>query len=94
MTNPIKQFVARLNLKHDYEEVFKTEAGKRVLSDILKRSGVTSPVFEAEHEKARLMEGHRHLAHSIYRMVHSSDEPLLKLIAEENKRQSTHEYNH
>lgn len=88
MTNPLTPLLAKLKLKHDYQTVFKTPAGERVLADILRRSGVTYPSFDANPEKARLMEGHRHLAHSIYRMVHSSDEPLLKLIAEENNKPS------
>lgn len=83
----------RLNVHTDYKMVFGTEQGKRVLADIMRRAGVTRPVFDADPEKARLLEGHRHLAHSIYRMVHSSDAPLLKLIAEETQR-NTHEPHH
>jgi hypothetical protein len=82
----------RLRLKRDYAETFGTPHGRRVLADILRRSGVTFPRFEADQEKARLMEGHRHLAHSIYRMVHSSDEPLLKLISEEQRRNTESTY--
>ena len=92
----LDMFFARLSLKKDYVETFETPQGKRVLADILRRSGITQPRFEGDPEKARLMEGHRHLAHSIYRMVHSSDEPLLKLIAEEQRRnnESTHVTDH
>lgn len=83
-----------LKLKHDYQETFGTVHGKRVLADIMRRSGVTRPQFEADPEKARFLEGHRHLAHSIFRMVHSSDEPLLKLISEEQNKQDHHVTNH
>lgn len=86
----LDRLLQRLKLSHDYKEVFGTPQGKRVLADILRRSGVTKPRFDADPEKARLMEGHRHLAHSIYRMVHSSDEPLLKLIAEEQQRETAY----
>lgn len=86
--NLLDTLFSRLQLKRDYAETFNTPHGRRVLADILRRSGVTSPKFEADPEKARLMEGHRHLAHSIYRMVHASDEPLLKLISEEQRRNS------
>jgi hypothetical protein len=77
-------------LNHDYKEVFSSPSGQRVLADILKRAGVTRPQFDADPEKARFLEGHRHLAHSIFRMVHSSDESLLKLIAEEQTKQDQH----
>jgi hypothetical protein len=84
----------RLSIKQDYRRVFSTPDGKKVLADIMKRAGVTRPVFEADPEKARLLEGHRHLAHSIYRLVHTSDELLLKLLAEEIKNQNQHESHH
>ena len=82
----LKILYDRLQLKHDYQTVFNTPVGKRVLADIMKRSGVTAPQFDANPEKARLLEGHRHLALSIFRMVHSSDEPLLHLLAEETSK--------
>jgi hypothetical protein len=90
MTQALKSLFASLKLNHDYKEVFNSPQGQRVLADILKRAGVTRPQFEADPEKARFLEGHRHLAHSIFRMVHSSDEPLLKLIAEEQNKQEQH----
>lgn len=93
MVNALKSLFASLHLKHDYKEVFSTPHGQRVLADIMRRAGVTRPQFESDPEKARLLEGHRHLAHSIYRMVHSSDEPLLKLITEEQNKQD-HVSNH
>lgn len=92
--NPIDSLFRSLKIKHDYQEVFSTAAGKRVLEDIMRRAGITRPVFDADPEKARLLEGHRHLAHSIYRMVHASDGPLLNLIAEEQRKQDTHVSNH
>jgi hypothetical protein len=94
--NLLDTLFSRLQLKRDYAETFNTPHGRRVLADILRRSGVTAPKFESDPEKARLMEGHRHLAHSIYRMVHASDEPLLKLISEEQRRNSenTHVTDH
>jgi hypothetical protein len=84
----------RLSIRQEYRAVFNTPQGQKVLADILRRAGVTRPQFEADPEKARIMEGHRHLAHSIYRMVHSSDEPLLKQIAEETQRSTQHESNY
>lgn len=86
--NILDTLFGRLQLKRDYAHVFGSAQGQRVLADIMRRSGVTSPKFDADPEKARLMEGHRHLAHSIYRMVHASDGPLLKLIAEEQRKNS------
>lgn len=74
--------------------MFSTPQGQKVLADIMKRAGVTRPIFEANPEKARLLEGHRHLAHSIYRLVHSSDELILKQLAEETRNQTQHEPNH
>ncbi len=90
MANALKALFASLKLNHDYKEVFSSPSGQRVLADILKRAGVTRPQFDADPEKARFLEGHRHLAHSIFRMVHSSDESLLKLIAEEQTKQDQH----
>ena len=90
MISAIKSLLASLKLKHDYKEVFSSPQGQRVLADIMRRAGVTRPNFDADPDKARLLEGHRHLAHSIFRMVHSSDEPLLKLIAEEQTKQDHH----
>lgn len=84
----------RVQIKQDYRMVFSTPQGQRVLADILRRAGVTAPVFDANPEKARLLEGHRHLAHSIYRMVHASDGLLLKLLAEETQKQNQHESHH
>jgi hypothetical protein len=94
MKSPLDSLFRSLRLKRDYKEVFGTAQGQRVLADILRRAGVTHPQFDTDPEKARFLEGHRHLAHSIYRMVHSSDEPLLKLIAEEQHSQHTHVTNH
>ena len=90
MANALKALYASLKLNHDYKEVFASPQGQRVLADIMKRAGATRPQFDADPEKARFLEGHRHLAHSIFRMVHSSDEPLLKLIAEEQNKQEHH----
>lgn len=90
MTQVLKSLFASLRLNHDYKEVFASPQGQRVLADIMKRAGATRPQFDADPEKARFLEGHRHLAHSIFRMVHSSDEPLLKLIAEEQTKQEHH----
>lgn len=87
MTQALKSLFASLKLNHDYKEVFASPQGQRVLADIMKRAGATRPQFDADPEKARFLEGHRHLAHSIFRMVHSSDEPLLKLISEEQNKQ-------
>ncbi len=81
--------LARLRLKHDYAETFGTPQGRRVLADIMRRAGVTQPHFDANPEKARLLEGHRHLALSIFRNVHASDAPLLNMIAEETARNNT-----
>lgn len=93
--NALETLFRSLKLKNDYREVFRSPQGQRVLADILRRAGVTHPQFEADPEKARFLEGHRHLAHSIYRMVHASDDPLLKLIAEEqNKQHQQHVTNH
>jgi hypothetical protein len=94
MISALKSLLASLKLKHDYKEVFSSPQGQRVLADIMRRAGVTRPNFDADPEKARLLEGHRHLAHSIFRMAHSSDEPLLKLITEEQNKQDHHVSNH
>lgn len=93
MPNALKSLLASLKLKHDYKEAFSSPAGQRVLADIMRRAGVTRPQFDSDPEKARFLEGHRHLAHSIFRMVHASDEPLLKLITEEQNKQD-HVTNH
>lgn len=94
MTKSLKALYDSLKLNHDYKEVFSSPQGQRVLADIMKRSGVTRPQFDANPEKSRFLEGHRHLAHSIFRMVHSSDEPLLKLIAEEQTKQEHYVTHH
>lgn len=77
----------RVELKNDYQAVFGTPAGKRVLADILARGGVTRPRFDAEPNVIAFYEGHRHLAMSIFRQVHSSNDVLPELIHEQIQRQ-------
>lgn len=77
--NPLE----RLQLKQDYQEVFGSERGQRVLKHILKVSGVTHPRFTTNIEQTRINEGERRLAMSIYRFVHASTDELLKQMEEE-----------
>jgi hypothetical protein len=86
MINPLKRLQARIELKRDYMETFSTEHGKRVLADILAQAGVTRPRFDADPGVTQFWEGHRHLAMSIYRQVHSSMDALTDLLSEEQKR--------
>ena len=78
----------RLSIKRDYQAVFSTPEGQRVLRDLLRRGGVTRPDFTTDPQKMLINEGHRHMVLSIYRQVHASDEPLLKMISEETQRQN------
>lgn len=90
MTNPLKmiqeKLQARLTLKRDYIETFSTPHGKRVLADILAQAGVTRPRFNADPAITQFYEGHRHLAMSIFRQVHTSVDTLTGLLQEETKR--------
>ena len=92
MTNLLTHLRERLQLRQDYAETFRTPHGRRVLADIMKRAGVTQPIFDANPEKSRFLEGHRHLALSIFRSaVKSSDADLLKLIEEEMNNPTQHD---
>ncbi len=90
MKNPLKQIQeklqARLTLKRDYIETFSTPHGQRVLADILAQAGVTRPRFNADPAITQFYEGHRHLAMSIFRQVHTSVDTLTGLLQEETKR--------
>ncbi len=79
----------RVQLKRDYIETFSTPHGQRVLADIMKRAGVTAPQFHADPAVTQFREGHRHLAFSIFRQVHSSLDRVLETTTEEIKRQET-----
>jgi hypothetical protein len=85
MFNPIKRLQQQIELKRDYMETFETPHGRRVLADILARAGVTKPRFDADPAITQFYEGHRHLAMSIFRQVHSSMDTLTDLLAEEQK---------
>lgn len=77
--NPLK----RLELKRDYQEVFGSEEGKRVLAHILLVSGVTKPRFTTDNKQTRINEGERRLAMSIFNFVHSSTDKLIELMQDE-----------
>lgn len=62
----------RKALERDYHETFGTEHGKRVLSHIMRVSGLTKPVFHTDEKSQDRDVGARRLAFSIYRMVHTS----------------------
>jgi hypothetical protein len=79
----------RIQIQRDYAEVFGTPAGDRVLRHIIATAGLTKPQFHADPERARLFEGHRHLAYSIFRMARSSGDKLPDYLTEElNKKDS------
>ncbi len=93
MIEETKRLLRRRQLARDYIETFSTDHGKRVLADILNRAGVTRPQFHSDPGVTQFNEGHRHLAFSIFRQVHSSLDQLPDFIAEETKRliQEQHE---
>jgi hypothetical protein len=84
--NPLKYFQRRKSIKDDYVETFSTPHGQRVLNHILRQAGVTDPRFHSDPATTQFYEGHRHLAMSIFRQVHSSPEHLTGLISGEIKR--------
>lgn len=79
----IQRIRDRLNLRRDYQEVFGTTHGQRVLADILAKAGVTVPRFHADPGITQFNEGARHLASSIFRQVHGSTDKLPALMGEE-----------
>lgn len=85
-TEAVKRLQEKLSLRRDYIDTFSTSHGRRVLADIMSRAGVTTPRFNADPELARFLEGHRHLAFSIFRQVHGSMNQLPGLMVEEMKK--------
>lgn len=81
-----KRLWEKHQLRLDYIETFSTPHGERVLADILAKSGVTRPQFNADPYVTQFNEGHRHMALSVFRQVHGSIDRLPGLIAEELKK--------
>lgn len=77
------RLLKRFDLKRDYQETFSTPHGKRVLDDIMKVSGVTKSSFTTDGNELLVVEGQRRLALSIYKQVHSSMDPLINAMKEE-----------
>ncbi len=71
---------AALTRKRDYEQVFGTEQGQRVLADIMRRAGVTAPRFYSDTNVLHHQEGMRRLAMSIFNQVHSGEERLTRMV--------------
>jgi hypothetical protein len=89
MSNIITESMRRLrllNTRRDYQTVFGTPEGQRVLKDILRRAGVTHPKFNSDPMVTAFNEGARHFASSIFRQVHTSTDQLPDFIAEETRR--------
>lgn len=82
MTLDPKILLSRLRLKRDYKETFETEHGRRVLAHILKVSGATHPKFTTDPQQLLWNEAQRHLALSIFKQVHSSEDRLINQLEE------------
>ena len=65
-------------LKQDYEVVFSTEAGKRVLADIILSSGVDKEIFDSDMMKFAHREGGRRLGIHIKAMANVESVSLKK----------------
>lgn len=83
-----RQIYERIQIQKDYRTLFSTPEGKRVLQHILRVSGVSRPKFTVDPNESLWNEAQRHLALSIFRQVHSSDQLPEYLVEELNKQET------
>jgi len=78
-----KASVKKLDITSDYKTVFSSEAGKRVLWDIIRNNYVLDSTFcvNSEHETI-LREGHRNSALRIMSILQTDEKKLLEQIEE------------
>ncbi len=68
-------------LKQDYETVFSTETGRRVLNDIILSSGINKEIFNSDPMKMSHSEGKRCLGLHIAEMAKGVSFDLKKQVA-------------
>jgi hypothetical protein len=78
-----KASTKKLDITSDYKTVFSSEAGKRVLWDIMRNSFMLDTTFtvSGEHETV-LREGHRNSALRILSILQTDEKKLLEQIEE------------
>ena len=70
----------RQALIQDYHQVFMTEAGQRVLADILERAGVMQPSFRGDGAEATAFrEGQRYCSLQIIEMINADPDAARRL---------------
>lgn len=88
MIDKLLELARRRRLRQAYRRVFDSPDGEMVLSDMLRRSGVTAPRFTKDPIESAFFEGQRHFVLSVFRFVHTSDK-LQEKLAEEAVAQET-----
>lgn len=68
----LKALKARRDLAKDYELVFNTPQGKRVLSHLFREAGITTPRMTTDSTEMLLDRGMQRIVWSIHRMANSS----------------------
>ena len=90
MREIIDNLRSRLSLHEDYQAVFSSPAGQRVLSHILREGFVSKSTFVAgDPHMTSLNEGSRRLALSIYRFYAKDHKELQKMIDQANEHAAT-----
>jgi len=69
----------------DYYDVFTTDKGRLVLSDILERAHIFKSTFNGNPHEAAFMEGERSLALQILAILDFKPDDVLKLLDEQRK---------
>jgi hypothetical protein len=71
----------RALLIEDYQEVFRTQAGQRVLADILRRNRVIDDTFDPAPTVAAYHEGRRRAALEIVELINDDPDAAWRLAA-------------
>ncbi len=72
-------------LRHDYDFVFGTHEGERVLRDIIRSCNVLTPAVDVETNNVIYREGERGVALRILKILNVGPEELQTIVEEESE---------
>lgn len=82
--NPIREISGYLQFKHDCKYVFTSDQGRRVLSYLMRKGCVTTPVASTDHEESLRNQGMQRLVLSIMKATYRNETELEQHIEEES----------
>lgn len=83
----------RFQVNQDYQELFRSERGKRVLLHMMKTAGIINPVFSTDPSTLLLDAGHKRFAYSVLHRALGSQDKVGEYILNQT-REHVEEQNH